>query len=129
MVLLAPHFKLLVKYGPKEEYERKFKNKIPYVSVIGYLMYIMICTRPNLAYSMNVLCRNMKIYGKAHLEALKLVFSYVRGSLNHGLTYEGGVDSSKYITKGYNKAEYGKSLDFRMSISGYLFTMFKQVVS
>jgi len=33
-------------------------QKIPYASAVGSLMYAQVCTRPDIAYIVGVLCRN-----------------------------------------------------------------------
>ena len=35
---------------PKNEFEKKEKENIPYASAVGNLMYAQVCTRPNIAY-------------------------------------------------------------------------------
>lgn len=39
---------------------------IPYANVEGSLMYAMICTKPDLAYAINVVSRVMANPGKEH---------------------------------------------------------------
>ena len=45
--------------SPKNEEEMKSAENIPYASVVGSLMYAMVCTRPDLAYSASVVSRFM----------------------------------------------------------------------
>ena len=54
---LAGHFKLSLKQSPTSEKEMKEMKKIPYSSVVGSLMYVMICTRPDIAYAVGVVSR------------------------------------------------------------------------
>jgi ATP-binding cassette subfamily B (MDR/TAP) protein 1 len=37
------------------EVEKEHMKEVPYQSAIGSLMYCMICTRPNIAYSVGVI--------------------------------------------------------------------------
>ena len=46
---LASHFKLSSKQCPQSLDEEKEISRVPYASVVGSLMYVMVCTRPNLA--------------------------------------------------------------------------------
>ena len=48
-----------------------------YQRCIGSLMYLMICTRPDIAYSVGVLSRHVSCPGKAHMQAVKWVFRYL----------------------------------------------------
>ena len=40
-------------FHPKEENEELFSPKISYLSVIGAIMYLANCTRPDIAFSIN----------------------------------------------------------------------------
>ena len=44
-------------FHPKEENEELFGPNVPYLSAIGALMYLANCTRPNIAFSVNLLAR------------------------------------------------------------------------
>ena len=63
---LGSHFKLSKKQSPKIEEERNHISKEPYTSVIGSLMYAMVCTRPDIAHAMGVVSRFMSRPGKQH---------------------------------------------------------------
>ncbi|KAL8126204.1 hypothetical protein AgCh_013480 [Apium graveolens] len=45
------------KMSPKTPEERERMSKIPYASAIGSIMYAMLCTRPDVAYSISVTSR------------------------------------------------------------------------
>ncbi|KAL8097443.1 hypothetical protein AgCh_030536 [Apium graveolens] len=45
------------KMSPKTPEERERTSKIPYASAIGSIMYAMLCTRPDVAYSISVTSR------------------------------------------------------------------------
>ena len=47
-VLLGGHFKLLKAQEPKTEDEKVLISKVPYASVVGSLMYAMVCTSQTL---------------------------------------------------------------------------------
>jgi len=64
--LLAGHFKLSSKQclqSPKEEEEM---SRIPYASVVGSLMYAMVCVRPDLLYAVSIVSRFMSNPEKQH---------------------------------------------------------------
>lgn len=48
-ISLAAHIKLSKKQSPKTEEEKEYMKKVPYASAIGCLMYVMVCTRPDIA--------------------------------------------------------------------------------
>ena len=54
--------------------------KVPYSLVVGSLMYVMICTRPNIAYVVGVVNRYMSNPSKKHWEAMKGIMCYLNGT-------------------------------------------------
>ena len=56
---LGSHFKLSKEQSPKIEEERDHMSKVPYASAIGSLMYVMVCTRPNITHAVGVVSRFM----------------------------------------------------------------------
>ena len=44
-------------FRPKEENEKLLGPEVPYLSAIGALMYLANCTRPDIAFSVNLLAR------------------------------------------------------------------------
>jgi hypothetical protein len=47
---LASHFKLSLDLCPASDEDIKYMSRVPYSSVVGSLMYAMVCSRPNLAH-------------------------------------------------------------------------------
>jgi hypothetical protein len=60
-----------------------------YQSVVGALMYCTL-TRPEISFSVNQLCQHMHSPTTTHWTAAKRVLRYLKGSLDHGLTYIAG---------------------------------------
>lgn len=56
-------------------------------SIIGSLMYAANCTRPDLAYTCGALSRHLAQPTALHLTAAKHVLRYVKGTLDHCLTF------------------------------------------
>ena len=91
---------------------------LPYLSAIGSLMYLMICTRPDLAYSVGRLSQFCEAPVKEHWTAIKRVFRYIRGSQNVGLRF-GPCDSLK--VEGYCDSDWGGCPITRKSTEGIVF--------
>ena len=51
---------------PKGNLEIQEMDKVPYASAIGSLMYVQVCTRPDIAYIVGVLGRYLSIPGMDH---------------------------------------------------------------
>lgn len=63
-------------------------SKIPYASIIGSVMYTMVCTRPNLAHAISVTSRYMLDHGEEHWQALKWILKYLVKTQSYGLLFE-----------------------------------------
>ena len=77
---LAKQFKLTKKLSPKLDKEKEYITKVPYASMVGSLMYSMVCTRPNIALAMGVVSRFMNNPRKGNWEAVKWILRYLRGT-------------------------------------------------
>jgi hypothetical protein len=69
--LIAPHFKLSSSQSPSTDSEFEYMSKVPYSSVVGSLMYAMVCSRPDLSYAMSLVSRYMANPSKEHWNAVK----------------------------------------------------------
>jgi hypothetical protein len=63
-----------------------------YQSAIGSLMYAMIQTRPDLAFSVSALSRFSHNPGPAHWKAVQRVLKYLKRTRNLGITYKGQLN-------------------------------------
>ncbi|XP_071741166.1 secreted RxLR effector protein 161-like [Rutidosis leptorrhynchoides] len=99
--------------------------QIPYTSVVGSIMYAMICSRPNIAYAVGVVSQFMPNPGKEHWEGIKWLLRYLKGISKMGLQFTKG-DS---ILRGYVDADLGGCDDSGRSTTGYVFTVGKTAVS
>jgi hypothetical protein len=80
-------------------------------------MYLIIKTRPDLAYSVGCLARFMSNPGPIHFKTLNKVWDYLRNTADLGLYYHS--KSSTLI--GYTDADWGGDIDTRRSTTGYIF--------
>ena len=74
---------------PKTQEEEEDMSHVPHASVVGSLMYAMVCTRPDIAHEVGVLSSFMSNPWKEHWTSVKLVFRYLRGTSDYGLCYQG----------------------------------------
>ncbi|GJV51798.1 retrovirus-related pol polyprotein from transposon TNT 1-94 [Tanacetum coccineum] len=103
-------------------------SKVPYANAVGSLMYLMVCTRPDIAYAVSVVSRYLANPGKNHWEAVKWILKYLRGTANVGLVY--GTDRGNYVdVTGFVDSDYAKDPDKGRSITGYAFLVQGCVVS
>ena len=99
--------------------------KVSYASAIGSLMYVMVCTRPDIAQAVGAVSRYMNNPGKVHWEAVKWILRYLRGTTNKALYFKGGDT----ILTGYVDVDLAGNVDIRRSTTGYVYTLGGTVVS
>lgn len=128
VVPLAHHFKLSIFQSPTTAQERTHMEKVLYASTVGSLMYLMVCTRPDLAYSMSLVSRFMANPGEEHWSVVKWIPRYIKGSLDSGLMFE-GTATDKNLVKGYVDSNIVGSINKRKSLTGYIFTIGNIAVS
>ncbi|GJV19095.1 hypothetical protein Tco_1368115 [Tanacetum coccineum] len=76
----------------------------------GSLMYLMICTRPDISYAVSIMSKYLANPGKNHWEAVKWILKYLKGTANVGLVY--GRDQGKHVDiDGFVDADYAKDPD------------------
>lgn len=126
---LGQQFQLSASQGPKSEEEQNLMKQIPYASIIGSVMYVMICTRPDLAHAVSITSRYMSNPGKAHWQALKWMLRYLRGSADYGIMYRRDEDQTRDSLEGYCDSDYATNRDNRKSQTGYIFTIFGSAVT
>ncbi|KAL0443794.1 UNVERIFIED_CONTAM: Retrovirus-related Pol polyprotein from transposon TNT 1-94 [Sesamum latifolium] len=126
-VPLATHFQLSKDQSPKSDSEKKHMEKVPYSNAIGSVMYLMVCTRPDIAYAVSCLSRYMSNAGPPHWEALKWLLRYLSGSANTGIKFS---RSSKGVNLvGYVDSNYANDRDSRKSTTSYIFTLCGSCIS
>lgn len=102
-------------------------NKL-YMSMVGALNYLAVITRPDIAYSVNRLTRDMQTGQEAHIDAAKLIMRYLQGTLTQCLTYCGQHPQGNTLI-GYSDADWGGDRLTRKSTTGYLFMFDSGVIS
>jgi len=99
---------------------------VPYREAIGSLMYLMIGTRPDIAYSVCKLARFCEIPKWKHWLAVKRVLRYVHGTSNMGLLYDLKEGTGVY---GYSDSDWAGDVGDRKSTSAYVFMMSNAAIS
>jgi hypothetical protein len=89
-------------------------SRVPYSSIIGSLMYEVVCIRPDIAHVVGVASMYMKNAGKEHWEVVKCILMYLRGTTTHALFFE-GLDT---ILHGYVDSYMAGDKDSRRSTIG-----------
>ena len=91
---------------------------ILYASAVGSIIYVMICTRPDVSYAPSVMRRYQSDPGESHWTAVKNILKYLRRTKDVFLVYGGEEELG---VKGYTDASFQTDQDDSRSQSGYMF--------
>ncbi|KAJ9567049.1 hypothetical protein OSB04_003015 [Centaurea solstitialis] len=106
---------------PASSQDQDKMKSVPYASAIGSIMYAMLCTRPDVAYSVSVTSRYQQNPGEPHWVAVKNIHKYLRRTKDMFLVF-GGSEEEISVT-GYSDASFQTDRDDFRSQSGYVFTL------
>ena len=90
-----------------------------YQELVGCLLYLTGCTRPDIAQAVGILSRFMSAPTDMHMSCVKQVIRYLAGTPNLGLKYSSGNDEMI----GYCDADFAGDVDKRKSTSGHVFIL------
>ena len=71
----------------KTQEERSCIKGIPYASAVGSLMYVMLCTRPDICFVIGIVSRYQSNPGPKHWTTVKHNLKYLRMTKVHMLMY------------------------------------------
>ncbi|CAI7863367.1 unnamed protein product, partial [Closterium sp. NIES-54] len=94
----------------------------PYPELVGYLMYLMTCTRPDLAYPLSLLARYVAPgrHQKVHWDVAKRVLRYLCSTSGMGLVLGG---RARVVLTGHADASWVDDLATQWSSQGYTFSL------
>ena len=92
-----------------------------YSELIGCLLYLAVCTRPDISFAVGALARFLSAPKQEHWHAAKGLLRYVSGTASIGITFGTQPDQG---LRGYCDADHGGNLDSRRSTTGFVFTLF-----
>ena len=90
-------------FCPCENGENLLSPEVPYLSVIGALMYLANCTHQDITFSINLLARYSSISTQRHWNGIKHILRYLQGIIDTGLFYlkESKQQLVRYADAGY----------------------------
>ncbi|CAI7736953.1 unnamed protein product [Closterium sp. NIES-54] len=100
----------------------------PYPELVGCFMYLMTCTRPDLAYPLSLLARYVASgrHRKVQWDAAKRVLRYLCNTSGMGLLLGGGA---RVVLTGHANASWVDDLATQRSSQGYTFSLGSGCVS
>jgi hypothetical protein len=120
-VPMSPSLKLTRDGNPLD------KDKYHYSELIGSLLYMTVCTRPDIAQAVGALARYMSRPTEGHWLAAKHVLRYIASTQGIGICYTRKKDESGLY--GYCDSDFAGDTDTRRSTTGYAFMLGGGIIS
>ncbi|KAI3635902.1 hypothetical protein MIR68_006540 [Amoeboaphelidium protococcarum] len=92
----------------------------PFRALIGSLMYLMVGTRPEIAYAVSQLSKSLENPSQQDVVAAKRVLRYLKGTVDLSLILDGNLSLAPVA---YADADYANDPQTRRSTTGYLIMM------
>ncbi|KAM2241115.1 hypothetical protein ACFXTI_010443 [Malus domestica] len=108
-------------FRPKDDDEQVLGPEVPYLSVIGALLYLAQCTRPDIAFSVNLLARYNSTPTICHWKGVKNILRYLRGTTDMGIFYS-DKPTNEQILVGYADTDFLSDPHKARLQNGYVFT-------
>jgi len=102
---------------PKENPQLRTKkfNETKYRSAIGSLLYLGICTRPDILFAVSKAARKSSDPTMEDWMNVMKIFNYIQHTKNYGIKIQKGMNLKVYVD-----ADYAGDLNTRKSTSGFL---------
>ncbi|GKE06467.1 zinc finger, CCHC-type containing protein, partial [Tanacetum coccineum] len=94
-------------------------SQLEYSRVIGCLMYVMTCTRLDIAFAVGKLSRYTSNPRTQHWQAIQRVLKYLKKTMDYRLTYTGYPS----VLEGYTDASWINNTKKNSSTSGWVFLL------
>ncbi|GJW10147.1 retrotransposon protein, putative, ty1-copia subclass [Tanacetum coccineum] len=108
--------------GASTPEEVKRMQNVPYASAMGSIMYVVRCTRPDVAFAQNITSRFQQNPGECHWTAVKNILKYLRNTKDMFLVY-GGNPEAELRVDCYCDAGFKTDIDDIKSQTGNVFVL------
>jgi hypothetical protein len=117
-VPLQPEVKLV----PGKEIDKRY----PFRELIGSLIFLSKCSRPDISFAVSRLAQFMQGYDESHWKAAKYVLRYLKGTSAMGITYP---NCHELKLLGYTDADYAGDHVTRKSTTGAIMLLNSSLIS
>lgn len=104
----------------------KVVNPTRFKSLVGGLRYL-VYTRPDMTFSVGIVSRYMERRTMLHMNAVKHILRYVKGTLSYGLIYIKGTGN--YLLSGYSDNDLAGNIEDRKSTGGMAFYLNESLIT
>nr|GFD05863.1 retrotransposon protein, putative, Ty1-copia subclass [Tanacetum cinerariifolium] len=114
--------KLSKSQGASTHAKMKRMQNVPYASAIGFIMYAVRCTHPDVVFAQNVTSRFQQNSSDIHWTTVKNILKYLRNTKDMFLVYGGDLKRDLKVSC-YTDAGYLTDADDLKSQTGYVFIL------
>jgi hypothetical protein len=93
-------------------------RRTEYQMLIGKLLFLSICTRPDISYTVNSLAQHSSAPRQSNFDAIKRTLRYLKGTATLGLHYSTQTKHEPFTPRGFSDSDWAGERD-RRSVSGY----------
>ena len=117
--------------GTKLTPEVTCSTTLPFLSLLGVLMWIMRCTRPDIATAISIIASFSHCFGESHFTALLCVVRFLKGTREDRLMYvrTDTIPSGLTRLNLYTDSDYAVCKITRRSRTGWLLKMGSNVIA
>ncbi|XP_054257154.1 uncharacterized protein LOC128982130 [Macrosteles quadrilineatus] len=102
---------------PMVKYEQD-ETSFPYRKTVGALMYLMVSTRPDIAYAVSIVSRSLENPTINDWCRVKRILRYLEGTKDCGIVYKKHFGSG--VLNCYSDSDFGGDYEKRRSTTGLL---------
>jgi hypothetical protein len=104
--------RLTIEQCPQTHEEIEDMAHVLYASVVGSLMYVMVCTQPYISHAVGVLSRCIPTPRKDHWMTIKRVFRYFCDTQYYTICYQGKLgDGNEVYVHGFVDVDWVGDMD------------------
>ncbi|GJR93719.1 retrotransposon protein, putative, ty1-copia subclass [Tanacetum coccineum] len=89
IIPMQEKLKLSKSQGASTPAEKQRMRNLPYASAVGSIMYVVRCTRPDVAFAQNITSRFQQNSGELHWTTVKNILKYLPNTKDMFLVYRG----------------------------------------
>lgn len=111
----------------KAESEFKKNENFPYREAVGALAYLMVGTRPDIAYAVGVVSRKLDCPSREDWLKVKRILRYIKGTKTFGIHYK--AQHFPGVIEAFSDADHGGDHDTGRSTTGVVCRYFGGAIS
>ena len=105
-----PYINLTIE-GRNGQNETEDTDETKYREAVGSIMYVTVCTRPDIAYAIGQVAQYCSRPKQSHWTAVQRISAYLKGTSTYGLSYS--AEFAHHTLMAYSDSDFAGDLDRR----------------